>query len=755
MARQLKSGERRGEVTGIDFERTLPYAFAAERYLAAGHLPIPVRGKRSPVPGFTGHDGKLVTTEDVERWSNGPEAGWNIAIRMLTTQVGIDIDGYEPKNGSAVYEKLAEELGQLPSTWRSTSRIDDTVSGIRMFRIPGGDVGDLDPDIQVIKHTWRYAVVWPSWHPETSNMYRWFRPDGEITDEIPLADEIPSLPEIWLERCRAAKGHANGNGHRKYDDSDRISSYTNPDIPWLKEHGIPADEPHDDTLRDVCWDMHNLGHTKTEIWQTWWSIVRLTPPKKDSNGRDMRPFSTDDFDRHYGGAVKNAASPVTSSQRGWIENIARSPAEQTAPEVVQIPVQEDIRPDQTVIQVEQTDEQPDEQPAGADPDAVFRDMLKDPKYARRALGIGFDSWFRKQMRGQEEDVTSWGEPVDLGELLGDTDAEAPTEPDRLARKDGICIGYQGMVHWLWGRPQNGKTVLGLLWVAQEVKSRRHVLWIDLEHQKRLHAEKLLTLMNCEREQLREFFHLIEPDGPFTDMAREVLLKIVDEYSVSLVVIDAFNDLIVLQGSDANDVEATGQLERSLIQPCIGKGAAVLVIDHMKKDTESHGWPINSSHKKAVADVGWEIEAEVPFTRDNAGFAQITSYKDRPGNYQEASIIACLCVGFGAATLQKEPGLGDLSAQAQAAGLNTQDEQHAARRQCIILHVRNNQGSQTVSTAARQLAEQYHTADSRDGFSYSQFYRDLSELVKSKDGEVQLVPTNPDDQNSRTLLWLRS
>ena len=56
----------------------------------------------------------------------------------------------------------------------------DDGSGILLYRVPSGvdpttwPTG-AGPSIEIIRHAHRYAVVWPSIHPETGQPYRWYR----------------------------------------------------------------------------------------------------------------------------------------------------------------------------------------------------------------------------------------------------------------------------------------------------------------------------------------------------------------------------------------------------------------------------------------------------------------------------------------------------------------------------------------------------------------------------------------------------
>lgn len=180
-----------------------PYAAAAAAYRRAGWspLPLPHGQKKSPPNGWTGREGAWPSGADVQAWTED-HGGGNIALRMPPNVLGIDVDDYKDKPGAAVLDALQERHGTLPPTWTSSSR--GGRSGIRFYRVPEGLrwPGILGPGIETIRFDHRYAVAWPSLHPE-GGTYRWTRPDGatalnEGTMDLPTVDDLPPLPDTWI-----------------------------------------------------------------------------------------------------------------------------------------------------------------------------------------------------------------------------------------------------------------------------------------------------------------------------------------------------------------------------------------------------------------------------------------------------------------------------------------------------------------------------------------------------------------------------
>ena len=200
---------------------TGPYACGARSYGIAGWtgvLPIPARRKNSPPAGFTGAAGADPTDDQVVRWIT-EDGNRNLALRLPNGVIGIDVDAYPTKRGGETLRVAEQAWGRLPSTWRSSSREDDPLSGIRFYRVPDGtrlagvvkiedgravalEAGSEDggADVEIVQHHHRYALVAPSIHPE-GRTYNWWRPDGSRRrpgGPLPRPGELPELPERWL-----------------------------------------------------------------------------------------------------------------------------------------------------------------------------------------------------------------------------------------------------------------------------------------------------------------------------------------------------------------------------------------------------------------------------------------------------------------------------------------------------------------------------------------------------------------------------
>src|SRR5262249_3715826 len=159
------------------------------------------RQKADPPTGYTGYEGVDPDLNTINQWATESPHG-NIGLRMPENVIGIDVDSYDGRQGGQTIAKIEKELKcPLPPTWISTSREDGTGSGIRLYRVPPGlhFVSEIKPNIEILRRAHRYAVVWPSIHPKTGNIYRWYDPNWVVSAWLPSPDNLAELPPAWVK----------------------------------------------------------------------------------------------------------------------------------------------------------------------------------------------------------------------------------------------------------------------------------------------------------------------------------------------------------------------------------------------------------------------------------------------------------------------------------------------------------------------------------------------------------------------------
>lgn len=218
-----------------------PYQSAAPGYFKFGWvdaIPMngkPGQGKLPGVSGFTGYEGKPVGYVQMMEWVESYMGGRNIGLRMPEHVVGIDVDDYDGKTGGKSWAAAVAALGEPPATYSTTSRGPDQQARIRLYRLPIGrtpyrgvekEFGKrFGEDVEIIHRGWRHIMVYPSIHPTTGAVYRWYDQDGLVmVRSAPAVADLPELPEAWVDFL--TKTAATAGGSDVYDESTTEEGWT-------------------------------------------------------------------------------------------------------------------------------------------------------------------------------------------------------------------------------------------------------------------------------------------------------------------------------------------------------------------------------------------------------------------------------------------------------------------------------------------------------------------------------------------------
>ena len=230
--------------------------------------------------------------------------------------------------------------------------------------------------------------------------------------------------------------------------------------------------------------------------------------------------------------------------------------------------------------------------------------------------------------GDGGDGSTWM-PVDIAPILAGNGSLEPA-PTMLARADGRHLIYRAKVHSYNGEPECGKGWLSLLACAERLDAGEHVAYIDFEDEAAVAITRLRAL-GVSDDTIGERFHYIRPDEPLDDAGRREIERLL-EYPIALVVIDGLTDALALHGIDLRDNTEVAKWMADLPGWLKRRGVAVILTDHVTKDTESRGrYGIGAQHKLAKVDVAYSLRVKEPLGRGLEGRVLIRVTKDRPGH----------------------------------------------------------------------------------------------------------------------------
>ena len=577
-----------------------PYAEAADTYWRAGWrgiLPVPARTKKLRLTGWTGNNGAWPSYADVFDWANNPApaaGGGNIALRLPHHLLGIDVDDYDGKGGGTTLARLSDAWGPLPPTWRSTSR-DDGVSGIRLYHVPEGLAwpSNIPTGIEIIRYGHRYAVVWPSLHPE-GRTYRWVGPQGVTSTVVPAIDEFPELPDAWivgLTGGEMATAATKATITLTEAQTWLLAAPGGQQCPRMTRAGIAAlnaleGNPgrHDTTMahqlrliRYAEQGHHGVLEAVTNLHAAF--ITAATRP---------------------GAGQRTSAEAEAEWRRGLTGAVA------------------------TIIATPGPAQDPDHCCLS---DTDLADLI-DPR-SNNTTTLTNTPTSDNSDSDEEPPASSW-EPVDLGPYLDGTHIRP--QPGLLYRSDGIGLLYPGKVHWMHGESESGKSWCAQITAVNTIATGGRVLYLDHESDPQEIAMRFVVLGASPADIARGLMYVRPDDSsmiPHNRDAVENLLKT----PFDLAVVDGVTDALGLDRASTKDTDDVAAWMRRIPRRLATRtGAAVIAIDHVTKDPDTRGrFAIGSQAKMAGIDgAAFIIEPAEPIGEGLAGEIVLRVAKDQIG-----------------------------------------------------------------------------------------------------------------------------
>lgn len=551
------------------------YRHAFGLYLEAGWpnvLPLPAQQKLPPPSGYTGRDGNTPTMEQYLTWAK-TETG-NLALRVPDGIIGIDIDAYRDKPGAQTWQMLELELGHIRDmTWISTSR-DDGISGIRFYQIPKGLKwpGELGPGIETVLWTHRYAVVWPSIHPEGSQ-YRWINPNGVTTSQPPHINELPHLPTNWVQH---------------------FTKMLPDDTPAIQRHDQQA-------IADIIAKSKTTGHACAQV-QTL-----------DAQFQDM--LEGDKGSRHDK-ALKLTLQLCSLGAKG------HKGVKDT------LEIWEHLFTNIIGIDRPGTAQQEWHSLLNGAWKRIIDDE-PEPCLGHECNLNNYKLDITETLTDQTtEDKTTW-EPINLEPIF--TGDRQPEQPTILTREDNKHLLYPGKVHSIYGEPESGKSFIIQYLAAQLVMDNQPVLYIDCESDEYTLTDRLKRF-GVTQQQLQHFTY-IRPERSWAGSVKEheAWQQLLTQ-TFTLAVIDGVTEALTMFGFETNDNDGITKFNR-LIPRRIARqtNAATVLIDHVAKNTLRTRFAIGGQAKLAAIDgAAYLVDIVDPIAIGTTGTLKLHITKDRPG-----------------------------------------------------------------------------------------------------------------------------
>lgn len=245
-------------------------------------------------------------------------------------------------------------------------------------------------------------------------------------------------------------------------------------------------------------------------------------------------------------------------------------------------------------------------------------------------------------QGQAEDTTEPAEPeapntwqpVDLTDVLDGT--YKPEVPDLMPRDDGLGMLYRGRVHSIHAESESGKSLVVQAEAARLLNAGERVAYLDFESDAASVVRRLLDL-GADPEAVRSRFDYRRPEvvPALGTPERAAWLQLLTG-GYALVVLDGVTeamDVLAPRGSgmDLNE-RIAGWLRAYPVLLANYTGAAVVLIDHVVKNSEARGrHAIGGQHKMAgLTGAAYIVEVKDQPRRGHVGVLHLRIAKDRPG-----------------------------------------------------------------------------------------------------------------------------
>jgi len=207
----------------------------------------------------------------------------------------------------------------------------------------------------------------------------------------------------------------------------------------------------------------------------------------------------------------------------------------------------------------------------------------------------------------------------------------------LTRTDGKSLIYAGKVHSIYGESESGKSWVAQIATAEMLRDDKKVIYIDFESDPQ-DIVKRLKALGVSRANLLQYFTYIRPETArsASDPYWEAILA---PESAHLVIIDGVTESLTMWGGETVDNDSITKWMRQFPRTVANKsGAAVVLIDHITKNSETRGrFAIGGQAKLATIDgAAYIVEPIEVLSPGRVGSLTIRVTKDRIGDVRASA-----------------------------------------------------------------------------------------------------------------------
>jgi len=207
----------------------------------------------------------------------------------------------------------------------------------------------------------------------------------------------------------------------------------------------------------------------------------------------------------------------------------------------------------------------------------------------------------------------------------------------LTRTDGKSLIYAGKVHSIYGESESGKSWVAQIATAEMLRADKKVIYIDFESDPQDIVKRLKSL-GVSRANLLQYFTYIRPESARSpsDPYWEAILE---PESAHLVIIDGVTESLTMWGGETVDNDSITKWMRQFPRTVANRsGAAVVLIDHITKNSETRGrFAIGGQAKLATIDgAAYIVEPIEVLSPGRVGSLTIRVTKDRIGDVRASA-----------------------------------------------------------------------------------------------------------------------